>query len=206
MKGSMIPIMFPPEDTGDMETGEGFDLEWGTLTKSDASGGVGAGLFDTLFKQESFDKISLRATECRILELPLQKVRERLLESDEVVKAADAKTPVFVIIRSYMGKIEMKITKDSKTSGEAWTEKVEEAEGIAERAGKGNLGITSKSDRDMVITWQTPTVFAYEAMEANLLTTHLGTDPNEVELKKVTEEQLTAAMKAASTEGSVKKN
>jgi hypothetical protein len=180
-RGPVLALV-PSLGRDDLTSGNVFQMEWRELGRNDAQSQIGAGLWRGLFSAETNDVYRVRLEDCHILEATPALIRRQLLQSEDVRRQANAGYKPLVIVRSYEGKLELKIERGSKSDAELWAKKVKLAKGASETSIDGKLKVSSEDDQHLVISWDEPVVFAYEAAEARIFADHLGTAPDKIEL------------------------
>lgn len=180
-RGPLLALV-PSLDRNDLTSGNIFQMEWTELGRNDAQSQIGAGLWRGLFSAETNDVYRIRLQDCHILEASPELIRRQLLQSEDVKRQANAGYKPLVIVRSYEGKLELKIERGSKSDAELWAKKVKLAKDASEASIDGKLKVSSDDDQHLLISWDEPVVFAYEAAEARIFADHLGASPDKVEL------------------------
>lgn len=184
MQGSMLQVAAPLERS-QLNAGPTFELQWADLSKSDASSRLSGGPFRGIFSSDTDDKVSLNLHNCRVLETDVSQLKQRLLGVDSILKQADKGAPVLVITRAFEGQMEMKLQRGARASGEVWSEKVKLARSASSATANGEIKVSTANDDQLIVQWSEPVVFAFEAVEAKLFASHLGTKPDKVDFKPV---------------------
>jgi hypothetical protein len=181
MRGPLLPLV-PSLARDQLNEGSIFEMEWRELARDEAQSQITAGPWRGLFSAETDDVFRIRLHDCRILEAAPERIRKQLLESEEVRRQSNAGYKALVIVRSYEGRMELKVERGSKSSAELWARKVKFAQEVDGLSLDGKLKVASADDEKLVLSWTAPVVFAYEAAEARLFADHLGVKPDKVEL------------------------
>jgi hypothetical protein len=160
-------------------------MEWRELGRNDAQSSISAGPWRGLFSADSNDVFRVRLHDCHILEAPPDRIRQQLLESEDVRRQSNAGYKPLVIIRSYEGRMELKVERGNKSGAELWGKKLKLAQDAGASSVDGKLKVDTADNQQLRISWTEPVVFAYEAAEARLFADHLGATPDKVEFKPV---------------------
>jgi hypothetical protein len=187
-------LLVPPLARDQLGQGATFEMDWRELDRSDAQSHLNAGPWSGLFSAETSDTVRLRLRDCRILEAAPEPIRKQLVESADVRRQANAGHQPLVIVRSYEGRLELKIERGNKSNAAVWANKLKVArETGAVTSADGKLKVAEADDQHVVISWMEPVVFAYEAASARLFADHLGSTPDRIELTPVREATATIA-------------
>jgi len=184
----LIPLKRTPRNDESITQGNPFELDWAQLAGSSGKGNVGTGALGALFGDTEAANIQVRAKDCRILDMDLEKIKRRLMSTDLMDLSADKTKQVTVVTRAYEGILETKITRKSKTNAEAWKEVQENAKNTSAAssgAGDAAVEIKANADDEIVIAWKDPVIFACSVQSVSYFASHLGTEPDKVELKKI---------------------
>jgi len=165
-----------------LSQGATFEMEWRELGRNDAQSHLSAGPWSGLFSAETNDVFRVRLRDCRILEALPERIRDQLIQSEDVRRQANAGYNPLVIIRSYEGQMELKIERGSKSNAALWATKMKLVQDADGATSNGKLKVAAADDQQLVVAWTEPVVFAYEAAEARLFADHLGGTPDKVEL------------------------
>jgi hypothetical protein len=122
-RGPVLALV-PSLSRDDLTAGNFFEMEWRELGHNDAQSQIGAGLWRGLFSAETNDVFRVQLHSCRILEASPERIRNQLLQSEDVRRQADAGYKPLVIIRSYEGKLELKIERGSNSNATLWANKL----------------------------------------------------------------------------------
>lgn len=172
-------------------------MEWRELGRNDAQSQITAGPWRGLFSAESDDVFRVRLHDCRVLEAASDRIRRQLLESEDVRRQSNAGYKPLVIIRSYEGRMELKVERGNKSGAELWAKKVKMAQDAGGSSVDGKIKVATADNQQLVISWTEPVVFAYEAAEARLFADHLGATPDKVELTPLRASTATIPVAAA---------
>jgi hypothetical protein len=186
IRGPVLSLV-PSLARDQLSEGRTFEMEWRELGRSDAQSHLSAGPWTGLFSAETNDVFRVRLHDCRILEALPERIRNQLLQSEDVRRQANAGYKPLVIIRSYEGQMELKVERGKKSNAELWAKKVAFVQDRGGASADGKLKVAAADDEQLVIAWTEPVVFAYEAAEARLFADHLGGAPDKVELTPVGE-------------------
>ena len=180
-RGPLLALV-PSLGRDELTVGATFAMEWSELGRNDAQGQIGAGPWRGLFSAETDDHFRIRLKDCHILEAIPDRIRSQLLKSEEARRQANAGYKPLVIVRSYEGRMELKVERGNKSDAELWAKKVKLAQDAGGSSVDGKLKVATTDDQQLIISWTEPVVFAYEAAEARLFADHLGTTADKVEL------------------------
>lgn len=189
----LIPLKRTPRTDESITQGNSFDLDWAQLAGSSGKGNVGTGSLGALFGDTEAANLQVRAKDCRILDMDLDKIKQRLKNTDLMDLTADQTKQIAVVTHAYEGILETKITRKSKTNAEAWKKVQENATKTGEASsGAGNAAIEIKSNTDDEINfaWKEPVIFACSVQSVSYIASHLGSEPDKIELKEVPGETL----------------
>jgi hypothetical protein len=195
ISGSLLPIDFTSRDDKDLISGDPFALDWHITTLFSGEGASGAGPLGVLFENSEAVRIEIRAHDCRVIEMKLPVIKDRLLHSKEVLEQSARGNNPFVVVRAFEGTLETRLTKSGKESARAWDD-VKESARRSSKASQTNttrISLAGTSEDEVIVSWPTPVVFAYEVQKASLITTHLGTKPDDVNFAPVSVSDLTNA-------------
>lgn len=182
----LLPVAFTKRDDAAISQGTTFELGWSQITGAGGTADVAAGPLSGLFGDTESARLEVKATNCRVLEMTLGDIRQRLLASASVQDLAARNKAMIVVVRAYEGVLETKVHRTSKLSAEAWSAlkaKAKSASDPAMTAGKAKIEVKGDTGDEIVLAWKEPVVFACEVQAATLFTTHLGTKPNEVKFE-----------------------
>lgn len=193
---TLLAIDSVQSDASDVSIGSEFELGWVNSTGSKLNTSADAGFMGLLYGDSGNFKVDLRATKCRSLEVPLDKLKKRLLGSEEIrAQAAQGREPL-VVVRSYEGLVTLRVGKSSATSAEVWQKAKDSAKETANFP-NSKVAIKGESDDSLEVTFNEPIVFAFEMVAAKLIATHLGADPNDVQFRSIPEPGTETQKKAA---------
>jgi hypothetical protein len=199
LQRTLLPIDSVRVDPDELSTGSEFELGWVNSTGSKVNAGSDAGILSLLYGDSGEFKVDLRAKNCRSIELPIDKLKKRLLGSEEVkAQAAQGRDPL-VVVRSYEGVVTLRISRTGSTSAQAW-QKAKSSTKEAAGFPNSKISVQGESDDSLEVTFKESIVFAYEMVAAKLITTHLGSEPNDVQFTPVFEpaaKELTSARSTA---------
>ena len=182
-------------DSSEFSTGSEFDLGWVNSTGSKVNASSDAGFLGLLYGNSGEFKVDLRAAKCRSIELSLDKLKQRLLKSEEVKTQAAQGVEPLVVVRSYEGLVTLRISRNSSTTVQAW----EQAQAAAKETASypnSKIQVQGGGGDSLEVTFKEPIVFAYEMVAAKLIATHLGAEPNDVQFKSVTAPEVGAKQAA----------
>ena len=191
IKPALIPIEYPNRSDPDITEGQEFSLDWTSANLSSASG-KNAGPIGAIFANSQGVNIELRALHCKVIEMTLADLKRRLLASSDVLDQAAKGNQPMVIVRSFEGQLEIRLAKTGKASADVWFGVRKRAEELREPSGKQEVEIQDTGSDQMVMSWKEPVVFAYEVMKAEIITTHLGVQPDDVKFSPVPSTELDA--------------
>ena len=194
IRGPILSLV-PSLARDQLSEGTTFEMEWRELDRSDAQSHLNAGPWSGLFSAESNDVFRVRLHDCRILEALPERIRNQLVQSEDVRRQANAGYHPLVIIRSYEGRMDLKVERGNKSNAALWAKKVKLVQDAGGASADGKLKVAAADDQQLIMSWAEPVVFAYEAAEARLFADHLGGAPDKVELTPVRE--TTAAIRSA---------
>ena len=173
-----------PLDESNLTKGPTFNMDWRMLSKADAASRFSGGPLQALFSSSVDDVISISLVDCQVFEATAVQLKELLLKSDDMLRQANLGREPLVIVRSYAGKMSLKIRRASSSTSEGWAEKVKVAKTAT---GSGQFAVAEADEEHLTLAWTTPIVFAYEALEARIFADHLGASPDSVEFKPAPE-------------------
>ena len=191
IKPALIPIEYPDRSDPDITEGQAFSLDWTSANLSSASGS-NAGPIGALFANSQGVKIEIRAVNCKVIEMTLADLKRRLLASSDVLDQAAKGNRPMVIVRSFEGRLEIRLAKTGKTSADVWIGVKKRSKDLIEPSGKQDVELQDKGTDEMVMSWKEPVVFAYEVVEAEIITTRLGVRPDDVRFTPVPATELEA--------------
>jgi hypothetical protein len=195
----LIPLKRTPRNDDGITQGAVFELGWAQLADATGKGSVGTGSLGALFGDTESANIEVRAKNCRILDMDLDKIRERLKSTDLMDLAADKTKQITVVVRAYEGVLETKISRKSKTNAEAWKEVQEKAEStssVTSGAGNAAVEVKSNTDDEILLTWKEPVIFACSVQSVTYFASHLGPKAEGVDLQPLQGENLSLAPQA----------
>jgi hypothetical protein len=190
IRGPVLSLL-PSLARDQLSEGSTFEMEWHELARNDAQSHLSAGPWSGLFSAETDDIFRVRLHDCRILEAAPERIRRQLVESEDVRRQANAGYKPLVIVRSYEGRMELKVERGNKSNAALWAKRVKLAKDTGGSSADGKLKVAAADNQQLIMSWTEPVVFAYEAAEARLFADHLGAAPDKVELTPVPESTVT---------------
>lgn len=173
-------------DQDDLSLGTEFDLGWVSSTGSRLNGNAGAGFLGLIYDETGHVKVDLNASKCRSIEMPLNKLKQRLLKSEEVKAQAALGREPLIVVRAYEAILTLRVSKTSATSAEAWA-KIKASAKSAASLPDSKVAVQGEGDDLLEVKLKEPVIFAYEMVSARLISTHLGAEPNDIQFTAVKE-------------------
>lgn len=182
----LIPLKRTARNDDAIVQGSTFELGWAQLADAAGRGRVGTGALGALFGDTESANIEVRATNCRILDMDLEKIKNRLKTTDLMDLAADKSKQITVVIRAYEGILETKISRKSNTNAEAWKkvkEKAESTRSATSGAGDAAVELKANTNDEIVLAWKDPVIFACSVQSVTYFASHLGQNADKVDLQ-----------------------
>jgi len=190
-KATVIPVLEVPRSDPDMHAGAEFNIDWSDASLGKAKGNVTAGILGSIFSDAESSNFEIKASHCRVLEMPFGELKKRLLSSQAILNSSAEGISLFVIVRAFEGQLSIRIKRAQDASGEAWARTQQNAVTLSDPkyGGDAALNVNSEGKDQFVVEWKEPVVFAYELQKAELFASHLGTRPDDIRFTPLTEDQ-----------------
>jgi hypothetical protein len=166
----------------DLRRGSAFTIDSASLGDAAAAGGVEAGWIGEALQNREGADIQIRIENGRVVEIPVPVLKKRLIESEEVRHVAERGYDPLVIIRAYEGVLRIVFTRRRGMSAAGWAAFQLRARSATQDGVTMNVKGGLSDDATLEIATSEPIVFAFETRSAKYITTHLGIEPNDVEL------------------------
>jgi len=159
----------------------GLDADLGEIASAE-TGGTFAPIFGFLLSHRSLGTTTVQIEQAHVIEILGGDLKKRLLASEAARSAANRGIDPFVVFRAYEGIISLNLTRKRDTTADAWARV---------KADSAQVHASGELASDDAVLFKLPEriVFAFEIMRATYVTTHLGTGPNEVVLRKISADQ-----------------
>jgi hypothetical protein len=138
-------------------------LDWSLLVNQDAVSAVASNYFGTLFNAENNHRISMRISECQVAEVSASQVQAGLAETSDPQNVASAR--MVVILRSYTGRLELKIERGNRCPIDVWRIQLQRLKEVSASSQGLTIQITTATDQQLNVVWREPVVFAFEAAQ-----------------------------------------
>ena len=188
--GSIFSRLGPPysrtaKDSDDLVWGPRAALRTSRRLDSRLTPSVATQLFGGQIGLRETGGVRLEVHDLVVVTMDAKRLRERILESDRSLDLFNRGIDPLVVSTAYVGRIGLAVTGEQAVLSKLSADMSKRRK--SDRAEKFKLSakLEVSGETALRIITPDPVVFAFEAVSAKLLTTHLGPRPNAVEFRPV---------------------
>ena len=167
----------------DIHAGARFQLSTDDAIAASALGSLSVPVFREAAENKQAISLELRVENGKVLEMDGPQLKRRVLESQAARDAANKGTDPLIITRAYSGQLTFVLRQRSKESGELWSRL--ERSGASSKDDRLHISADRATAGELTVEVRDPVVFAFEASAASFITSHLGVEPTDVQLRPV---------------------